>query len=939
MEEETIGLEEVVAIGYGTQKKVNLTGSVTAIKAEELTAVAVPNLSQSIMGKSPGVFIKNVNGQPGDETSIDYNIRGFGEPLLIIDGMPATKQDFNRLDPNEIENFSVLKDAAAAAIYGARAGNGVILVTTKRGETGLEITYTNNYSLQYVTKRPEFVSSEQMARMENLARQNMAREPIWTDEQLQKFRDGSDPQYPNTDWWNETMRKFAPQLQQNLNVRGGTEKVKYFVSGSHFYQEGLLKADETKLDRYNFRSNVDISLTDKLSLGVDLNVTTQNYSAPVTQMERGYSGGWVGLMIWVFRSAAYKPTEWPDPTKLVGRSPYDLQLKKNAGYIDQKSVSADTKLTVEYKLPFGFNTKAIFHIFENNDRYKDVWRKVPHWDYNWETDTYSINNYTNPYSRVYERSRNNHSLNAQYFLNWAKQISEHSLNAMMVYEYLSNDYNWFDAMRRDYAFDIDYLSAGPDLNKTNSGSATEGGRMGFISRFNYDYKGKYLVELNGRYDASPLFPKDTRWGFFPSASIGWRISEESFIRDNLPFVDNIKIRASYGQLGYDAISTFQYLETFAMRTNYIFDSSSNTLVNGIRSDGIPNPNITWEKMTSSNAGIDFSLWNNKLEGSIDYFYRLRSDVLGSRILSLPNTVGAVMPSVNYAEYDNRGVEFSLHYRSNIGAFSYNVGGNISTNRQKIVLRDQVEFASAEARRTGNVIGEWSDRWWGIMTDGLFQTQEEIDNWADQDGKNNATIYPGDVKKIDYNGDGRITNEDRVVIGGSTFPRLNYGLDFSASWKNFDFSMLWQGAGLFEVNLRQSSDLSLPFFGANTPIKDMWENSYTPENQWIPTNTTNAVWPIYGNESWGSRSSYQFSDFWLVKGDYIRLKNLQIGYFLPENLIQRVRLKSCKVYVSGYNLLTFSALDFMDPEIDTNVANFAAYYPPTGTYNAGVVIKF
>ena len=376
MKEEAIGLEEVVVIGYGTQKKVNLTGSVAAINSEELTQVAIPNITQAIMGKSPGVFIKNVNGQPGDFTSVNYNIRGFGTPLIIIDGMPATDQDFNQLDPNEIENFSVLKDAAASAIYGARAGNGVILVTTRRGKTGIDVTYTNNTSLQYFTVTPDFVTSEQMARMENVARQNMAMPPIWTDEQLQLFRDGGDPQYPNTDWWDETVRKFAPQLQQNINIQGGNDRVKYFISGSHFYQEALLRVNDTKLNRYSVRSNIDISLTEKLKLGLDLNVTTRNYLSPSNQMERGYSGGWVGIMVWIFRSAAYKPTRWPDTTKLMGRSPYDLSEMDNVGYIDQKNLTSDAKVSLSYDLPFGFKTKAIFQIYENSERYKEVRRKM-----------------------------------------------------------------------------------------------------------------------------------------------------------------------------------------------------------------------------------------------------------------------------------------------------------------------------------------------------------------------------------------------------------------------------------------------------------------------------------------------------------------------------------------------------------------------------------
>jgi len=297
-----------------------------------------------------------------------------------------------------------------------------------------------------------------------------------------------------------------------------------------------------------------------------------------------------------------------------------------------------------------------------------------------------------------------------------------------------------------------------------------------------------------------------------------------------------------------------------------------------------------------------------------------------------------MPAVNYARYDNRGWELSLNHRNRIRDFFYSIGGNIATNREKCVYIDQNKFASADARRQGNKIGEWTDRWWGKMSDGLFQTQEEIYNWADQDGKGNATLLPGDVKLIDYNEDGVVNNLDNVIIGRGQFPRLTYGINLDVSWKGFEFKMLWQGADLFDINFRDALDYSIPFYASNTPLTYMWKESYTPENSWMPSNTTNAKWPIYST-GWTSRVSYQFSDFWLIKGDYLRLKNLELGYTLSENLSRRLKLKSCKIYVSGYNLLTFSQLDFLDSEADTSVYTLGLYYPPTGTYNIGCVIKF
>lgn len=948
MEEETFGIDEVIAVGYGTMKKVNLTGSIANVNAEELTAIPMPTITQSIMGKAPGVFIKNTNGQPG-ETEISYNIRGFGSPLLIIDGMPATSEDFKLLDPNDIKSFSVLKDAASSAVYGARAGNGVILIETKRGNiSDAKVTYTGNYSLQFFPVIPKFVTSEQYARMENLSRYNEGLDPVWSEQQIKVFADGSDPnRYPNNNWWRETLRRYAPQTQHNVNVQGGTDKVKYFVSGGYFYQEAMPRANDTEFKKYNLRSNLDVALSRKLNMGVDISLQFQDYIGPVFQMER--SGSYTGLMGKIYRHRPYGPTpnQYPDPNILTSYPGADINPviyseMDNGGYKSWNTLTGDLKLSFAYQLPFGFEAKANYRFYKRYEKNKQFDKKTPVYSYDWDSKVYTLRAYLNDPSRLWERMDINNNMDQQYYLTWDKELSDHSFHALAVFEVLSDDNNWFDASRIRYDFDIDYLFAGPDLDKSNNGSAGEGGRKGLISRLNYNYQGKYLLELNSRYDASPRFPKETRWGFFPSASVAWRMSEEGFIKDNIDFLTNLKLRASYGKLGYDNTGQFQYLETYSITSNYIYDESSKELNKGIKADAIPNRLITWEKMTTTNVGLDFSLWENLLEGSIDYFYRLRTDVLGSRIASLPNTVGASMPQVNYAEYDNRGFEFVLNHNNRIGEFDYTIGANVAWNREKTVYVDQNVFASEEARRRGNVVGEWTDRFWGVMTDGLFKTKEEILNWADQDGRNNATVLPGDVKKIDYNGDGRITAEDNVLIGRGVFPKLFYGANVSLKWKSFDFNMLWQGAGLYDFNLASAPDYRLPFYAGNTPFTFMLHDAYIPEgNPWLPANTANAKFPLYRTDNYNrSHNSFAASDFWLINGAYLRLKNIELGYTLSGNMLAKYGIDQCKFYLSGYNILTFSALDYMDPEIDTSAARVMGdYYPPVGTYNLGVVLKF
>lgn len=944
MASELKGLDEVVVVGYGTQKKVNLSGSITTVKVEELASITMPTISQSIMGRSPGLFIKNVNAQPGDASGISLNIRGFGSPLIIIDGMPATNNEFQQLDPNDIENFSVLKDAAAASVYGARAGNGVILVTTRRGGiSDPKFTFSSTFQWQHFLNIPDFVGSADYARMENLSLYNEGKPKIWEDDQIKKFEDGSDPNnYPNVDWWDTSFRKFAPQSQQNINVQGGNEKVKYFVSGGYFYQEAMPVADQTKNKKYTLRSNIDIALSQKLNMNLDLSVLYQDYFGPIVEMERTSSH--TGLMGNMYRSRPYYVFQFPDPTKIPGnrQDPYYYSFIENVGYKKWNRLNGDAKIGFSYALPFGFEAKANFHINKENYNNKEKDTKLPKYTYDWNTKVYTDAGFTAADQKIFNEVSNTNRIDQQYYLTWKNKFNDHNLSAMVVYEILSDENEWFEASRIRYDFDIDYLFAGPDLDKNNSGSASENGRMGIISRINYDYKSKYLLELNARYDASSKFPPDTRWGFFPSGSVAWRISEESFMKDNLPFLNNLKLRASYGKLGYDGTGSYQFLSTYAITSSYIFDGTNNILSKGIKADALPNTSITWEKMTTTNVGIDFNLWKNLLEGSFDYFYRLRTDVLGARLQSIPNIVGASMPQVNYAKYDNRGWEFALNHINSVAGIEYNLGGNISYNREKTVFVDQSAFTTEEERRRTNKVGEWTDLFWAVRSDGIFQTKEEIMNWADQDGKNNSTVLPGDLKYIDYNEDGKITSDDQVIIGRGNFPKLMFGINMSAAWKGIDLSLLFQGAGAYDFNLRSAPDYTYVFYAGNTPMTQMLNDAYVPENKWLPTNITDVKFPRYRTDG-TNRAHPNFntnSDYWLINGAYLRLKNIELGYTLPKTITQKWNIEKCKFYVSGYNLLTFSEIDFVDPEIDTSAARVMGdYYPPVGTYNIGLLLQF
>ena len=946
MEGDITVLDEVVVTGYGVQKKVSVTGAVSSVKTEELKSIPTPTLAQSLMGKTTGLFIKTRTAQPGDYSGITYNVRGFGDALIIIDGMEVTNEEFLLLDPNDIDQINILKDAATAAVYGARAGNGVILVKTKRGQEGApKFNYSFNYGIQQITQIPGHVNSVQLAQYENVAAMNAGLAPKWTNEEIDKFKAGNDPDYPSTDWWDLTLRKSAPQIQHNLTVQGGTDKVKYFVSGGYYHQSSLYRSNDLHNKKFNLRSNLDVALTDKLDFGLDLSLLNNNVIGPTWNMgTSSHTGYHWGIMMMLYRSRPQYPESFPDITKSVGMggddpNPVDPSRIDKVGYTKSDALTSDMKATLSYKLPYGFGLKGIFNLKAFYETEKSKAKEGP--VYYMTEDTEGNIKYVqyltyNPYNMIKEDYTRSNNFNQQYFLTWAGSFGDHTLDALLVYERLASQGTTNSAQRIRYEYDLDYLFAGPDLDKDNNGSGWEDGRIGQVFTLNYNYKEKYLFGFSARRDGSPRFAEDSRWGIFPSLSVGWRISQESFMQ-SLPAINNLKLRLSAGRLGYDRAGSFQYLSTYSIQPRTIVVDG--VVKSPIRTDGVSNPNITWEKITTYNAGLDFGLMQNMFSGSFDIFYRYRSDVLGTVQTSLPDIVGATMPQENINEYSNRGFEFELNYNKRIRSVDFRAGGNISFSREKIEWVSQPQYATEEIRRRNNRIGMWSDQQWGYMSDGVFLTQEEIDNWAVMDNKNNAQMRVGDVRIIDYNEDGIITTDDQVVIGRGTSPDITYALHADLNWKGIGLSMLWQGAALYDVYYG-SSDLASPFYGGNAPLLEMYNYSYTPENEWgAPVNMERyPLHPKYyaeGISNPSARNARQ-SDFYYRPGSYIRLKNVELSYNLSSKLTNFAKINNLRVYLSGYNILTFTKLKFLDPEFEGR----SVYgHPPTKTYSFGMVVDF
>lgn len=985
-------LDELVVVGYGEQVAANVTGSVSRANVEDMGRVTTPTVAQSLQGQAPGVFIKNLNAQPG-ENKVDINIRGFGEPLFVVDGHPVEDWVFQEIDPNDIEDLVVLKDATAAAVYGARAGNGVVLVTTKRGTPGTpQFNYSSDFGRQFLLVQPQMANSAEYMRFHNFWTQSRGETPAFPMERIEmseRYLDNSNPDFPNTSQLDIILRDYAPQQQHNLSVRGGGDAVRYFVSGSWFNQSGILESDEIDLDRYNLRSNLDISLTDKLDLGLDLSVINRDYYGPAAQLEgEGNSAaGPTATDAMYFRMYRWRPF-WPDPEGTFengllkgapgGQSsnPWNYMWTEYGGHREYTDQTSTARLSLAYELPFNFRAEVHSSIQRNALDWRLFKKRIEEYNYEPVSDEYLLVRTPHETTVLRERQDRSDGMTMSYRLLNNTAFGNHELSGTFIYEQERNEFRRTEAWRLNYQVDIPELWIGPDLNKDNFGTARESGRAGYVGRLNYSYGRRYSLDFNFRYDGSSRFPENSRWGFFPSVGAAWNISEESFLqnRSSLSFLNMLRLRGSYGRLGYDRAGDWQHLATFSFVDGnpYIYGSDG-ALSPALREDQLPNASITWEHLDLMNLGLTFELWDGLLAGELDVFRRDRTNVLATRELSLPNTVGAELPDENYEQYRNTGWDASLTHTNRIGEVGYHVGVTVSKARERLTFTDTRDWANREDERRNNPIGQLTGRQWGMPTDGLFTSQEEIDGWADIDGRNNATVQPGDVRFVDRNGDGRITLEDAVVVGTGVgfrggFPKFTFGINASVNWRGFELYTLWQGAGAYGLDV-YAQDVFRPFSGGGNNLERFqMKDSYVPENEWgIPTNT-GAKWPCICASGTGNTGNHSYegigggsagrADIWFQRGDYLRLRNVQLSYDVPQRLTTRLGINTARVYLAGYNVLTFFPLDFVDPEFDTDAGRSTGRlstqghterlggsglgyntHPHMGSYNLGIEISF
>jgi len=948
LDEDTQSLNEVVVVGYGTQKKVNLTGAVSAINNEELVVTKNQNIQNMMTGKVPGVRVIQKTSEPG-EFSNQFDIRGFGSPLIVVDGIP--RGDMQRIDPNEVESISVLKDASAA-IYGVRAANGVVLVTTKKGEKGkMKIEYNMYYGFQ----RP----SEILMPVDAVGRMTLANEkqmrnltnPSWkfSQDQIDPFLTG---ERQSTDWYDAVLRNLTPQQSHNFSVRGGSDKVNYFVNLGYLDQTGFFKDDALDYNRYNVRSNLDLQLSKQFLFSIKLNGWIDK------RMGNSQDSWNVFKNLW--RSAPDDPIYANNTFPYLQRpqssddNPVALINHDLTGYKQRGAKLLQTSFELEYTVPKinGLKLKGLFS-YDNRISDESTWNKeYLFYMYNESADSYV------PYSRMAPTN-----LTRYYGNSWSTlwQISanydntfanSHHLSVLLLLEEGHSVGDNFSAIR-NFSIPLPYLFAGnsdQQQGKADPNGLTENANRGFVGRLNYDYKGRYLFEFSFRDDGSSKFPKNSRWGFFPGASVGWRISEESFIKDNVDFINNLKLRASYGKMGDDGSAAYQFLSGYDYPntsggsynnypTGYVFNGA---YTNSLGFRAVANPNITWYTSKTLNVGMDVDLWKELFGFTFELFRRNRDGLLADRLVTLPGTFGAKMPQENLNSDRTEGVEVELRHQNHFGDFHYNINAQISITRGMRLYYEASPAGNSYDYWRNRSLNRWNDIWWGWEGAGRYTSYDQIANSI----YSNSGTLPGDYIYVDWNGDGTIDDNDRYPIATTTnanqanfqdkrnYPLMNFGLSINGSWKGIDLNLMLQGSAMSYIGYGEQ--LTSPLMWDGNAL-DIFLDRWHPVDPKQPPYDPSAQW-MQGYFSYGATTPDSNSSFMIQKGDYLRLKSVEIGYTLPGRWLSPLSVKSLRIFFNSYNLLTFTGVTGgMDPEKPSELYGYM--YPLNKTFNFGANLTF
>ncbi|MDQ6843555.1 MAG: TonB-dependent receptor [Bacteroidota bacterium] len=962
-------LNEVVVVGYGTQKKVTVTGAVAQVKGSDLAKSSNVNLSNSLAGRLPGVTAINSSGEPGYDGSAirirGTNSIGNSDALIVIDGVPGRQGGLERLNPADIESVSILKDASAA-IYGSRAANGVILITTKRGKSGKpQLSYNVNFGWAQPTVIPKLADAVEYGAIRNEANVfeqvpvdqwkaawtalNTTGTYVRTDngqtvnspvgffpDDIAKYKDGSDPWgHPNTNWFGDALKKWAPQQRHNLQVNGGSDNVKYMASLGYENQDAYYKHSATGYKQYDMRLNLDAKINKYVNVSLGITAREEYRFFPTE------SAGSIFRML--MRGKPNEPEIWPNglPGRDIENGQNPIVITTNAtGYDKDKRDYFQTNGRIEFLVPGVEGLKITGTAALDKYQFNGKRWATPWYLYSWDKVTYEADGktpkltkelrstFTDP--RLSQNAENNISINLSGLLNYDRTFGSHDINflAGVQKETLKDEY--FNAYRRYYiSTAIDQIFAGGDKEKNNGGGAYDRARLSYFGRVEYNYQQKYIAEFLWRYDGSYIFPPNHRFGFFPGVTAGWRISEENFFKNNIHFVDNLKIRGSWGQMGAEpyfngSLAEYQFLGTYGFSSYIIDDAVARALYEKI----VPNPNFTWEVGNSTNIGLDAALLKNKLNVEFDYFINKRDKALIRQQGSIPQSSGItdILPPVNLGRVENKGFEFKVGYGDQVGDLRYTISVNGGYAKNKVTFWDEPPGAPDYQRATGHPYGTNGFSFLAYEYAGVFKDQKEIDaNTIDYSGIGGATLRPGDMKFKDVNGDGKITGDDQVRLDKTRDPTFTGGIHISLQYKGFDCSILFQGAtgGLLFIGT-ESGD-----------IGNYLQYSY--DHRWSIDNPS-SVDPRLANRgnTYYTGGGAGNNTYWLRSSNYMRLKNVEIGYNLSPDILKRTGISNFRIFVGGVNLKTWDKMKIYDPE---STSGSGQYYPQSRIINAGASVTF
>jgi len=942
--EDTQTLEEVVVVGYGIEKKVNIIGSIATVGTDDLNASPVSNISNAIAGRLPGVVIQQATGEPGNDAAT-IRIRGRAtlgdsEPLVVVDGIPG--RDLNSINVYDVENISVLKDASAA-IYGARAANGVILITTKQGKEDAPLTvnygfYQGFSSPTVKIKMADAPTYAQMIRevqtYQNVDEANMK----FSLDDIEKFKSGEYPwTHPNTDWYDAALKNYSTTWNHNVSINGGSKAADYYISFGTHYDGGLFKNSSTSFTRNNIKATVNAEINKYLSLGLDINGSQENKKNPSVSAW----GNFEGIIKSLPTSPAFFPNGLPGPDIAYGGNPV-VTSTDQTGFDNSKRYRANTMFSANLKIP-GIEGLVLssYYAYDLNIGQRKLFQK-PWMLYELDEPAYlaagntgkedgsafligTEKGTTDIWLRNYYDDAKTKTFNVK--ADYKTTINDvHNISAFIAYESSEYESKGIDAYRRNLISDqLPYLFAGGDAEKDNSEFITIDSRINYFGRLSYNYKETYLMQFAFRRDGSLRFSKDAgRWGNFPSVLGGWIISNEEFWKNHVPFIDFFKLKASWGKLGNDLIEPFQYLPSYSFSTGAVLGSDKIYSL-GLSQTVEANPNVTWEVANMYNAGFEAMLLNHKLTLNTDFFYQRRKNILIKRNASVPQYTGIQLPDENYGVVDNRGFEVELGYANKIKDFSYSVNTNFAFARNKVKEFDEPAKNVPWQELTGHPMGTQLL----YKANGIFRDVEQINNTPHVSG-----ARPGDIIIEDINKDGEITNDDRIRFPKTTNPEITYGISFDLQYKNWGLNGLIQGAG---------ESMRRMYFQLQGMAGNYFE--YDAIGRWTPDRIDAKKPRAFDRNDAYWRSDYM-TNYSYQSTEYARMKNLELSYILPKYLQQKLKLNNAQIYLSGQNLfLIYSKNKITDPELGGNndlmgeYDSNAALHPLMKVFAIGARISF